>query len=438
MQKYLKRMIRTLSLCIVLLVMICLVNSASAQNKLGKIANSTAEFQRAKKMAFSGKEENARTICYAILKENPKYYDARILIGRTFAWEKNYDSARKELDKVLKEDFDNKDAVLAMIDLETWAGNFSKAIFHCEYGQSIFSNEEQFLIKKVKLYQETGEEQKSIQTLDELLELNPGSEEGGALLKKYQSSTMIYKAIYEHYFEYFDEPYERRWHLSSFQLARRNSWGSLIAKVNLGDLILDGETFWSNKISKQFEIDAYPKISKKTYAYLSYGFSPDNLFPRHRAGAELYRKLPKDFNISAGLRFLQFDSESGNKNIYIYTASLGKYYRNYWFNFRTYLTPKNSKIAQSYWLSVRRYIRNAKNYFELQLGTGVSPDEPKGNISSFETYKYKSQKMRISYQDRLFTDRFVYLLRVGYEREEYLVDVKRDVLSLSLKLSYLF
>ena len=429
-------MIKILSLCIVLLFAVCSVDSAEAQNNIGKIASITGEFQRAKELAFSGKKEEARGICYAILEENPKYYDARILIGRTFAWEKNFDSARLEVDKVLKMDVDNKDAVMAMIDLESWAGNSSKAIFYCEYGQSFFPNEEQFLIKKTKLYQNTGDDRKSMQTLDELLELNPGSEEGLALLKKYQSSKMIYKAIYKHDFEYFDEPYKRRWHLSSFQLARRNSWGSLIAKINIGDLISDGESFWSNEISKQFEIDAYPKISKKSYAYLSYGFSPDNLFPRHRAGAELYRKLPKSFEISAGLRFLQFDSD--NKDIYIYTASLGKYYRNYWFNFRTYLTPKNSNVSQSYWLSVRRYLRNAKNYIGFQVGTGVSPDEPKGNISSFDTYKYKSQKIRVSYQDRLFTDRFIYLLRLGFEKEEYLVDVKRDVLALSVKLSYQF
>lgn len=429
---------RILSLCMIFLLIICSVDIASAQDNIGKIANISGEFQRAKELAFSGKREDARGICYRILEESPKYYDARILIGRTFSWDKNYDSSRVELDKVLKEDFDNLDAIMAMIDTESWAGNPSKAIFYCEYGQSFFPNEEKFLVKKVKLYQVTGDEGKSIQTLDELLELNPGSEEGGALLKKYKSSRMIYKAIYKHDFEYFDEPYNRRWHLSSFQLARRNSWGSLIGKINIGDLIGDGESFWSNKVSKQFEVDAYPKITKKSYAYLSYAYSPDNLFPRHRAGAELYHKLPKSFEISGGLRYLMFDSDSGNKNIYIYTASLGKYYRNYWFNFRTYLTPKNSDVSQSYWLSVRRYLRDSKNYFGLQLGTGVSPDEPKGNISSFETYKYKSQKIRVSYQDRLFTDRFTYLLRLGYEKEEYLVDVKRDVLSLSLKLSYQF
>ena len=310
-------MIRILSLCVVLLLTICSVNFLWAQDNAGKTASISGEFQRAKQLAFSGKKEEARSICYRILEENPKYYDARILVGRTFAWDKNYDAAREELDKVLKDDFDNKDATMAMIDLESWAGNPSKAIFYCEYGQSFFPNYEPFLIKKAKLYQKIGDDRKSIQTLDELLELNPVNEEGIALLKNFKSSKMIYKAVYKHDFEYFDEPYRRRWHLSSFQLARRNSWGSLIGKINIGDLISDGESFWSNKVSKQFEVDAYPKITKKSYAYLSYAYSPDNLFPRHRGGAELYHKLPKSFEISGGLRFLQFNSDSGNKNIYI-------------------------------------------------------------------------------------------------------------------------
>lgn len=396
------------------------------------------EFKRARELAFTGERIESRSICYEILKQNPEFHDARILIGRTYAWDKEFKSGRSELQKVLDVDFDNSDAIFALIDLEKWAGDPNKAIFYCEYGLSFFPNEERFLIQKVSLLQDIGDETKSVQVLDELLELNPSSAEGLALMKKYKSSRMIYKAIYQHDYEYFNEPYTRKWHLSSFQLARRNRWGSIIGKVNLGDLISDGESFWSNKVAKQFEVDAYPRVSPKSYAYLNYGYSPDNLFPRHRAGAELYYKLPKAFEISGGMRFLHFNSDGGNKNIYIYTASLGKYYRNYWFSFRTYLTPKNQDVSQSYWLTARRYFRDSKNYIGLELATGVSPDEPKGIFSSLDTYRYKSRKVRLSYQDRLGTDRLLYLLKIGYEQEEYKVDEKRDVFSFSVKLSYQF
>lgn len=415
-----------------------LIGQGIAQNTLVPEKSDISNFKQARELAFAGNREEARRICYEILKQNPKFYDAGILIGRTFAWDKNFQSGREELKKVLDVDFDNRDAISAMIDLEKWAGDSHRAIFYCEYALSFFPNDEAFLVQKVKLLQDIGDESKSLQVLDELMELNPASEEGLILMKKYKSSRMVYKAIYQHDYESFNEPYNREWHLSSFQLARRNTWGSIIGKVNLGDLISDGESFWSNKVAKQFELDAYPRVSKKSYAYLNYGYSPDNLFPKHRAGAELYHKLPKAFEVSAGMRFLQFDSDAGNKNIYIYTASFGKYYRNYWFSFRTYLRPKNSNLSQSYWLITRRYLRNSKNYIGLELATGVSPDEARGNFSTLDIYKYKSKRLRLSYQDRLGTDRLLYLIRLGYEREEYRVNEKRNVLSVSVKLSYQF
>ncbi|WP_461642406.1 YaiO family outer membrane beta-barrel protein [Labilibaculum euxinus] len=429
-------MVKFLSLLTLLLF--CMIGQGFAQETSVPKKNSLDEFNRARELAFAGNREEARSICYEILNQNPKFYDARILIGRTYGWDKNFQPGRAELQLVLDEDFDNSDAIFAMIDIEKWAGDPNKAIFYCEYGLSFFPNEEAFLVQKVELLQDVGEESKSLLVLDELLELNPGSEEGLALLKKYRSSKMVYKAIYQHDYEYFKEPYNRKWHLSSFQLARRNSWGTVIGKINLGDLISDGESFWSKGVAKQFEIDAYPRVTKMSYAYLNYGYSPDNLFPKHRAGAELYHKLPEEFGVSAGMRFLQFNSDAGNKNIFIYTASLEKYYRKYWFSFRTYLTPENGNVSQVYWLETRRYLRDSKNYIGLELATGISPDEPRGNFSSPDVYKYKSRKLRLSYQDRLGTDRLLYLLKFGYEREEYQVNEKRKTFSFSVKLSYQF
>ncbi|WP_372754953.1 YaiO family outer membrane beta-barrel protein [Labilibaculum sp.] len=413
--------------------------------------NITDEFNKARELAFSGNGSEARSICYDILNEKPKFYDARILIGRTFSWEKNFQSGREELEKVLTEDADNKDALFAIIDLEKWAGNPDKALLNCENGLSYYPNEETFLINKIKLLQELGEESSSFQVLDDLLELNPNNEEGLALLSQYKSSRMIYKAIYQHDYEYYKKPYTRKWHLSSFQLARRNSWGTLIGKINLGDLIQDGESFWSKGLAKQFEVDAYPRVSKLSYAYLNYGYSPDDLFPRHRMGAELYHKLPNEFEASAGFRYLLFDTDYGNEDIFTFTASLAKYYRNYWFSFRTYLTPNDGELSQSYWLAARRYLRNSKNYLGIELGTGVSPDETQiysfnyldtdsdtEIVSTTEVYKFKSRSLRLSYQDRLLTDRFLYLVKVGYEREEYQVSQNRNVFYLSVNLSYQF
>ena len=396
----------------------------------------SSKFKEAQQLAFDGNRAEARSICYKILERKPEYHDARILIGRTFAWDKKYEEGRKELQLVLDKDYDNKDAIHALIDLEKWSGDLSKALFYCDYGQSFYPREEEYLIKKIKLQQDKGLEAKSLQTINELLEINPGSEEGIKLFKEYKSSKRKYSFILKHDFEHFDEPYVRRWHVTSVQLSRRNVWGSLIGKVNFGDLVKDGESLWSSEISKQFEIDAYPRISATNYMYLNYGYSPDNLFPEHRAGAEFYQKLPAKFEASAGMRFMRFDGSSGHKNVYIYTGSIGKYYRNYWFSLRGYFTPKDSEVSRSVFFTTRRYLRDAKQYIGIELGTGTSPDEARGNVANFETYKYDSWKVRLAYQDQIIDKRLTYLLRAGFEREEYEVNEKRGIITLSVKLSY--
>lgn len=430
-------MIKLLSLSFVIsFALLCSMNLNAQEIDTLKAKGFSAEFKKAQGLAFNGNREEARKLCYKILKGKPNFHDARILIGRTFAWDKRYDEARKELHDVLDKDYDNKDAISALIDLEKWSGDLSKALFYCEYGQSFYPREEDFLIKKIKIQQEKGLDAKSLQTINELLEINPGNAEGIKLFKAYKSATRKYSLIIQHDFEHFDEPYVRRWHVSSFQVLRRNSWGSLIGKVNIGDLVKEGEALWSKEISKQFEIDAYPRISASNYMYLNYGYSPDNLFPEHRAGAEFYQKLPAKFEASAGMRFLRFKGSSSHKNVYIYTGSLGKYYRNYWFSLRGYFTPKNSDVSRSVLFITRRYLRDAKQYIGLELGTGTSPDDARGNVSNFDTYKYDSWKIRFAYQDQLIDKRLTYLLRAGYEREEYLINEKRRILTVSVKLSY--
>lgn len=419
-----------------ILIVVCSDDLSAQTTDSLKIHLDGSDFQAARKLAFEGKREEARNLCYKIIEQKPDYHDARILIARTFSWDKNFEEGRKELQIVLDKDYDNKDAIMAFIDLENWAGDLSKALFYCDYGQSFYPREEDLLIKKIKIQQANSLEAKSLQTINELLEINPGNQEAIQLFKAYKSSTRKYTLIVEHDFEHFSEPYTRRWHVSSFQLARRNSWGSVIGKINLGDLVNSDESLWSNDISKQFELDAYPRISSTNYMYLNYGFSPDNLFPEHRAGAEFYQKLPNKFEASAGMRFMRFDGSSGNKNVYIYTGSFGKYYRNYWFNLRGYFTPKNNDFSRSVLFTARRYLRNAKQYISAELGTGTSPDEARGNVSNLDTYKYDSWKIRLAYQDQLIDKRLTWLLRAGYEREEYKVNEKRSVVTFSLKLSY--
>ena len=193
---------------------------------------------------------------------------------------------------------------------------------------------------------------------------------------------------------FFDKGKGKPWHLESIEYRRKIKKTKLITRVNYAQRF--GMT------AGQIEADAYPVLSKKVYAYLNAGYSPSKtLFPGFRSGVSLYFSLPAKFEIEGGARYLYFD-----KPIYIYTASVGKYYKKFWFNTSVFLSPQNSNISASYFLKSRYYM-NDRDYIMLLLGTGLSPDNTVDN-TLFNTY-LKSKKVEIGYRRTIQKHTIIFL-----------------------------
>src|SRR5271165_2824280 len=79
-------------------------------------------FKKAKHLAFNNQWKEARETARVILRLDDHYQDARILIGRTYAWEHQFDSARFVIMQVLAADSSYRDAIDALTDIEFWAG----------------------------------------------------------------------------------------------------------------------------------------------------------------------------------------------------------------------------------------------------------------------------------------------------------------------------
>jgi YaiO family outer membrane protein len=156
------------------------------------------------------------------------------------------------------------------------------------------------------------------------------------------------------------------WHMISLDYSHKFSFMSLIGRANYA-----ARDFGSGpKQGIQFEIDAYPKIKKGLYGYMNLGFSPSSIFPVLRAGLEPYFGLPWSMETSIGIRYLQFSTA-----VFILTGHLGKYYSNYWFSIRPFLTFKPEGPSISGIFLARRYFADADNYLTLILGYGSSPEE---------------------------------------------------------------
>lgn len=403
----------------------------SAYGQKDTITDFKKSYLQARQLAFDGKRDEARELAYRILKYNPNYYDAKLLIGRTLAWDKQYDSAIVVVNALLKKKSEVRDAYDLLIDIYKWSKQNETSLRYCNLGLSYYPNDKVFLYKKADLLYQADNIKLAKHTVEQLLAINPSHEKGNELLKKLKPK-FINKVKISHSFDYFEKPWTRRWHLTSIEVSTKPKIGTIIGKVNLGQILRDGNHFFED-VRPQFEIDAYPKLTKKMYAYVSYGYAPNGYFPEHRSGLEIFRKFPYSFEASLGMRHLKWSD-----HVVFYTGSVGMYYKNLWFSFRPFIFPKSYGVSHSYNFFVRHYFKTAENYVGILVGWGSSPDDPANNsiIDDESLSKIKSKKIKLNYKKRIKS--WSIDLEAGYKYEEYQIDSYRNNFDTKIGLTYNF
>ncbi|GAB4332385.1 MAG: hypothetical protein Kow0037_09850 [Calditrichia bacterium] len=385
-----------------LLVMMAVANLSA---KLNADSLFTVAIQKAR----AGERQAAIDLCRNILDYKPGYHDVRVFLGRVLAWEKRYDEARQEFKTVLEDRPDHQEALIAITDLEYWAGNIDMAILHVKTALKIYPNEEKFLIRYARLLLKKEQPEPAANQLEQILERNPSHPEALKLLSRIKKGARQNKLSVKYNYDAFDRKPSQYgpWRWVSAYWSRRTAIGTVILRANYANRFF-GST---PKDGLQYEIEAYPKVARGFYFYLNAGYSKDTVFPKWRAGGEAFKSLPFSFEASAGFRYLQFK----NSDVTVYTGSLGKYYKSYWFSLRTFLTPKNVGTSVSGFFLTRRYFSSAENYLELSVGIGSSPVEVG---TKAELDRLDSRKFSILWQKPLGS-RWIVRPGFGYEREEY-------------------
>ena len=381
-------------------------NSLFAQQQL----SSDELFQQARTAAFDKKNYPLATeLSKKALIISPDYSDIRIFLGRVYTWWNKTDSGRECFKEVLDLEPGNEDAASAYADLEYWNDNPSEALLICENGLTFHPQSKVLLLKRAKNLIELKRYKDASDGLAGLLKIDPKNAEARSLLEKIKDQRAKNKIGISYDLATFDKQFDDPWHIVSLDYSRNTKAGSFIGRVNYAN------RFKTNAL--QFEADAYPRISKTFYSYVNVGISDKSgVFPQYRSGFSLYANLPKSFEAEAGLRYLYFSDAT-----WIYTSSIGKYFKNYWFNFRTYITPATESVSNSYTFTTRYYFKET-NYFGVALGTGISPDETANNIQLANLYKLKSYKVSADYRNTFGTLNTI-LLSFSILQQEYLPKV---------------
>lgn len=343
--------------------------------------NPEAAYDTVRTIAYEGRLAEAEAMARDLLRENPDYGDAAVLLARIIAWQERYEEAIGVLDSLLAVQPQHEDALSARETINEWlkASTESKPI---------------------------SPDSSSVQA---------GAVQGGM---DTQADTLAKGVDFflGYNFDTFQEPYSRFWQIFRVGALYNTSVGPILGTVNFGNIHASGDP-QIVETGLQVQAEFWPRISERTYAWLAYAYSPFKYFPKHRAAAEYWINLGKGWAVSAGASYFYFD-----RNIVIPTVSLEKYAGKYWFSARTYIHLKEAGTSASVFLSARRY-SNDTDYIQLTAGAGTAPDEPWNIAIDLDRQKAASVKLILN---KKLSDSFTIKVGTGYSREEYLDQQQRN------------
>lgn len=377
-------------------------------------------FTQARSQAFDNKNyPKAIQLSKEALKKSPNYTDISVFLGRLYTWSDQVDSARIVFTELDNRQVTDEDFYLAYGSLEYWNDQYAKAKSIVDKGLALNPKSEDLLYLKARINYSGDEYQAAEQAVNELLVINPKHTEARALSKNIQEFAAKNAIGLTYSFTHFDKQFDDNWHIASLSYRRSTPFGSVIFKTNYANKFADNGV--------QYELEAYPRISKMFYMYVGGGYSNNvGIFPKYRTGASLYANLPKSFEGEVGFRQLHFSD-----NIWMYTASVGKYYQNYWFNLRTFLTPGETDISQSYAATVRYYTKGANDYIGFVVGTGISPDDSRNNLIESYNYKLKTFKVGADYNFSIKRNN-LFSISAMYFNQEYKANETGNQFDLSI------
>lgn len=360
---------------------------------------------KAREMAFNGLYADARDSLTRILSHYPEYTDVRSLLGSIHSWEGNYPQARAELNRITSRQREHKEAWIAAVKNEIYAGNFSLALGMANKANTFLGNAPEIAVLKQQIL---------VLNQRRIDSLNPRPIE--QVITPEQSTELNFASLYNRIGMYSEafiytgdfDPVV----LTGLEYERSAGIGKVIGRIN--------HAYRFDQHGLQAEIDLYPRFSKAVYTYFNYGYSKSPVFPIHRAGAEVFVKVAEKWEVSAGAKYLEF----ADAPVTIYTASVGWYPGNHFLNLRPYITPRDDGTTSvSAQLTGRKYRDDRERFIGFNLVYGISPELRalrSGDTLLAETLLYvENQLVNLEYQFTLKNTPHIFRATVGAGRQEF-------------------
>ena len=396
----------------------------------------SSSFEKAYTEAYEGKHVLAQSVLLKVVEQRPDYIEAQALLGNTYSWEGQYEKARETFNEITSKVRTNRAVWISTIKNELYAKNAATALGLSNKALGYLKSDIEIMrLRDIAIQQAKEEAYTSSGWFDTSAEIRlskrqPEAPDTTAIVPNTPVDRDVFnnRLAVRNAYTVFDQRYDPVL-ASSISYKRQTLAGSIIPRVNYNN---------RRQINGlQYELDFYPKFSKRFYAYLNYGFSKASIFPNQKIGGDLYVNLPGAIEFSTGGRHLQFDS----KNVSVVTNSLGHYRGNYYFSLRSYITPMPDNLTRiSGNLLIRKYGRDAENYMGITVGMGYSPELRQltsGDELLAETLLYvESQRLGLEYQFTGKENPNIYRANMGLTRQELAFDSGNYFWSVSAGFTY--
>ncbi len=297
------------------------------------------------------------------LEEHPRDIDARLLLGAILSWEGAYEEARVELTGVLESSPDYSDAIRALINVEFWDDHPERAEALAREAYLRHPDNVDYPLAEAKALRKLNRNADATTLLEGLLKLQPGNRKAKEMLQDLREEGHDWEVSFNRANTWYSD-HRSPWQEDRVSLKRRfTDFGSVFVRFYHANHY----SYGSNLV----EVEAYPRIRPGTYAFVSAAFSPDAvLYAHYRFAGDIFQSFPHGFEASAGYRYFKF---TGNVNML--SGSIGKYFGNWLYSVRTYVTPDHVGPSRSFQISARRYFGDGERYMTFRYGTGASPFE---------------------------------------------------------------
>ncbi|WP_373518374.1 YaiO family outer membrane beta-barrel protein [Pricia sp.] len=393
-------------------------------------------YAAAYRLANEGDPYSAEELLVQVLEKTPDNIEARSLLASTLSWNRKYDDARDEFNKITSKERKNRAVWISAIKNELYAKNNATALGLANKALSYFKEDaeverlRQFALEHVgnQKYAETGWFNQNSGL--KLTSPSKNSPEKKSKAKENTTEKEEFKNRFSvsNSFTVFDDRYEPMI-FSGISFKHQTKYGSVIPSINYANR--------SAKQGLQYDVSLYPKLAKRMYAFLNYGYSNASIYPNHKFAGDVYLGLPGAIEVSAGGRHIITDT----RNVSSITNSLGHYRGNYYISLRSYITPKPDGLTNvSGNILVRKYLRDAENYFGVNVGLGFSPELRQltsGNELLAETLLYvESQRLSLAYQFTAKKSPNIYATNVSVRRQELAFESGSFIWAISAGLTY--